>query len=69
MLRITHLRGRMAPAIEHFASSRLRVGSAPGCEVLFGAHDGRGVAPLHAEIRDEGGALHVVDLVAPRART
>ena len=65
MLRITHLRGRMAPAIEHFASSRLRVGSAPGCEVLFGAHDGRGVAPLHAEIRDEGGALHVVDLGAP----
>lgn len=65
MLRITHLRGRLAPAVEHFAARRLRVGSAPGSDVLFGAHEGRGVAPAHAELRDEGGALYVVDLGAP----
>ncbi|MFT3771295.1 MAG: trypsin-like peptidase domain-containing protein [Minicystis sp.] len=62
MLRITHLRGRMAPAIEHFAARRLRAGSAPGSELLFGAHEGRGVSPAHAELRDEGGVLYVVDM-------
>lgn len=62
MLRITHTRGRMAPAIEHFAARRLRVGSAPGSEVLFGAHEGRGVAPQHAELREEGGHVYAIDL-------
>lgn len=62
MLRITHLRGRMAPAIEHFAAARLRAGSAPGCELLFGAHDGRGIEPRHAELFEEAGHLYVVDM-------
>lgn len=62
MLRVTHLRGRMAPAVEHFAARRVRAGSAPGSELLFGAHEGRGVAPAHAEIREEGGAAVVIDL-------
>jgi S1-C subfamily serine protease len=61
MLRITHTRGRMAPAIEHFAAQRLRLGSAPGSEVLFGG----GVAPEHAEIRLEGGAWQVIDRGSP----
>ena len=65
MLRITHTRGRMAPAVEHFAVQRLRAGSAPGSELYFGAAEGRGVAPLHAEIHLEGAALHVVDWGAP----
>jgi S1-C subfamily serine protease len=64
MLRITHTRGRMAPAIEHFASQRLRIGSAAGSELLFGAGEGRGVAPLHAEIRFEG-SWQLVDRGAP----
>jgi len=65
MLRITHLRGRMAPAVEHFAARRLRAGSAPGCDLLFGAHEGRGIAPLHAELREQGGIVHVVDMGTP----
>jgi V8-like Glu-specific endopeptidase len=65
MLRITHTRGRMAPAIEHFASRRLRVGSAPGSEILFGAAEGRGVAPNHAELREEGGYVYAIDLGSP----
>jgi V8-like Glu-specific endopeptidase len=65
MLRITHTRGRMAPAIEHFAAERLRAGSAPGSELLFGAHEGRGVAPRHAELLHEGGGLVIVDLGSP----
>ncbi|APR75197.1 Methylcrotonyl-CoA carboxylase biotin-containing subunit protein [Minicystis rosea] len=63
MLRITHLRGRMAPAIEHFAARRLRIGSAAGSELLFAAHEG--VAPAHAELRDENGVVYVVDMGAP----
>jgi V8-like Glu-specific endopeptidase len=62
MLRITHTRGRMAPAIEHFAAQRLRIGSAPGNELLFAAGDR--VAPAHAEIRHEGGVYYVIDLGA-----
>jgi S1-C subfamily serine protease len=66
MLRITHTRGRMAPAVEHFASQRLRVGSAPGSDLLFAAGDDRsGVAPQHAEIRWERDAWQVLDLGAP----
>jgi hypothetical protein len=65
MLRITHTRGRMAPAVEHFAVQRLRVGSAPGSELYFGANEGRGVAAQHAEIRWEGGGWQVLDLGAP----
>jgi S1-C subfamily serine protease len=65
MLRITHTRGRMAPAIEHFAAARVRIGSAPDSEVRFDVRDGGSVAPLHAEIRFEGGAWHLVDLGAP----
>jgi S1-C subfamily serine protease len=64
MLRITHTRGRMAPAVEHFAAPRLRIGSAPGSELSPGGHDGS-VAPQHAEIRFEGGAWQLVDLGAP----
>lgn len=63
MLRITHLRGRMAPAIEHFAARRLRAGSAAGSELLFGANEG--VAAAHAELHAEGGAVYVVDLGSP----
>jgi S1-C subfamily serine protease len=65
MLRIIHTRGRMAPAVEHFAAERLRVGSAPGSEILYGDGDGRGVAPRHAEIRWDGRAWQVLDLGAP----
>jgi S1-C subfamily serine protease len=65
MLRITHTRGRMAPAIEHFATERLRAGSAAGSELYFAASDGAGVAPQHAEIRWERGAFQIVDLGAP----
>jgi V8-like Glu-specific endopeptidase len=65
MLRITHTRGRMAPAVEHFEVQRLRAGSAPGSELYFGAGDGRGVAPQHAEIRWEKGAWQILDLGAP----
>jgi V8-like Glu-specific endopeptidase len=65
MLRITHTRGRMAPAVEHFETQRLRAGSAPGSELYFGAGDGRGVAPLHAEIRWDKGAWQILDLGAP----
>ena len=64
MLRITHTRGRLAPAVEHFAAERLRVGSAPGSELYFGANEGRGVAPRHAEIRWERGAWQLLDLGA-----
>ena len=69
MLRITHTRGRLAPAVEHFAAERLRVGGAPTTADLdFGANgDGRGVAPGHAEIRWERGAWPaVLDLGGPR---
>jgi V8-like Glu-specific endopeptidase len=62
MLRITHTRGRMAPAIEHFAAQRLRIGSAPGSDLLFAAADR--VAQNHAEILREGGVYYVVDLGA-----
>lgn len=61
MLRITHIRGRMAPAIEHFAAARVRAGSAPESELCFGARDGRGIEPRHAEIRVEAGVLWVID--------
>jgi V8-like Glu-specific endopeptidase len=61
MLRITHIRGRMAPAVEHFAVARVRAGSAPGSELCFGARDGRGVEPRHAEIRVEAGVVYVID--------
>src|SRR4051812_29837159 len=65
MLRITHTRGRMAPAVEHFAAQRLRVGSAPGSELLFNARAGHGVAPQHAEMRFEGGAWQILDMGSP----
>ncbi len=65
MLRITHTRGRMAPAVEHFATPCLRIGSAPGNELFFAGPAGAGVAPRHAEIRQEGGAYYVIDLGSP----
>lgn len=57
----------MAPAVEHFATQRLRIGTAPGSELLFAPTDGSGLMPCHAEIREEGGGggFHLVDLGTP----
>lgn len=52
----------MAPRVEHFAARRLRAGSEAGCDLLFSAHDGRGIAPRHAELREEAGVVQVIDL-------
>lgn len=64
MLRITHTRGRRAPAIEHFGIPCVRIGTAPGSEIAFTAAD-PGVMPRHAEIRAEGGSYILVDLNTP----
>ncbi|MFO0755544.1 MAG: trypsin-like peptidase domain-containing protein [Byssovorax sp.] len=65
MLRITHLRGRRAPAVEHIPGPRARLGSAPGSEVAFSAGLDPGVMPHHAEIRWQGGAYVLFDLGSP----
>ena len=59
MLRITHTRGRRAPAVEHFGGQRIRIGAAPNNEVaLADAH----VVPQHAEIRFENGS-YLIDAI------
>jgi S1-C subfamily serine protease len=63
MIRITHLRGRAAPAVVEFRVPRVRIGSAPGNEITLAGE--RGVAPQHAEIRQEGHACWLVDLGSP----
>lgn len=65
MLRITHTRGRRAPAVETFAIPRVRIGSAPGSELAFAHGADPGVMPHHAEIRSDGRGYHVVDLGTP----
>jgi S1-C subfamily serine protease len=65
MIRITHLRGRAAPAVLDLALdvARARIGSAPGNEIrLAGDY---GVAPVHAELRLEGHTLWLLDLGSP----
>ena len=63
MIRLTHLRGRAAPAVVESRSPRIRIGSAPGNEVTLAGESG--VAPQHAEIRYEGHACWLVDLGSP----
>jgi pSer/pThr/pTyr-binding forkhead associated (FHA) protein len=63
MIRITHLRGRAAPAVVNLDLARARIGSAPGNEIHLASEPG--VAPLHAEIRREGPAFWIVDLGSP----
>ncbi len=63
MIRITHLRGRAAPAVVELRVPRVRLGSAPGNEITLAGEPG--VAPLHAEIRREGQAYWLVDLGSP----
>lgn len=63
MIRITHLRGRAAPAVVEVRAPRIRIGSAPGNEIAIAGEPG--VAPLHAEIRREGRAYWLVDVGAP----
>jgi S1-C subfamily serine protease len=63
MIRITHLRGRAAPTMVELRVPRVRIGSARGNEVALAGEPG--VAPLHAEIRREGGSYWLVDLGAP----
>jgi V8-like Glu-specific endopeptidase len=63
MIRITHLRGRAAPAVVDLDLARVRIGSALGNEIHLAGEPG--VAPLHAEIRREGPAFWIVDLGSP----
>jgi V8-like Glu-specific endopeptidase len=63
MIRITHLRGRAAPAVLDFRALHVRIGSAPGNEIPLVGEPG--VAPLHAEIRRENQAFWLVDLGSP----
>ena len=65
MLRITHLRGRRAPSVEHFAGPRVRIGCAPGSDLAFAHGVDLGVMPQHAEIHWDRGAYWVVDLGTP----
>jgi S1-C subfamily serine protease len=65
MLRLTHTAGRRAPAVEHFRSPCVRIGTAPGSEVAYAAGLDPGVMPRHAEIRQEGGAYYLIDLGGP----
>lgn len=63
MIRVTHLRGRAAPASFELHAARARIGSAPGSEVRLAGEPG--VAPLHAELRQEGHTLWLLDLGSP----
>ena len=63
MIRITHLRGRAAPAVVSLDVAHARIGSAPGNEIRLASEPG--VAPLHAEIRRDGHAFWLVDLGSP----
>jgi V8-like Glu-specific endopeptidase len=61
MLRITHLRGRRAPLVEHLPGPRVRFGTAPGSEVAFAAGVDPGVMPQHAEILWDAGVYWLFD--------
>jgi V8-like Glu-specific endopeptidase len=63
MIRITHLRGRAAPAVVNLDVARARIGSASSNEILLASEPG--VAPVHAEIRREGHTFWLVDLGSP----
>src|SRR4051812_48627650 len=65
MLRITHTRGRWAPAVVEFALPCVRLGTAPGSEIAFAAGADPGAMPRHAEIRAHGEAYYLVDLGTP----
>jgi hypothetical protein len=65
MVRITHTRGRKAPAVEQFARPCIRIGSSSANDVAFYQH-GSEVMPSHAEIREEGGAYYLIDLGTPQ---
>lgn len=62
MLRITHTRGRRAAAIEQSAQAHVRIGSAPGVDVLV---PDAGVMPVHAEIRWTAAGPLLIDLTTP----
>jgi S1-C subfamily serine protease len=63
MIRITHLRGRAAPAVVEVRAPRIRIGSAKGLEIALAGEPG--IALLHAEIRREGQGYWLVDVGAP----
>ncbi len=62
MLRMTHTRGPSARAVHELANVPVRIGNAPGNDIVLAGGDRTGVLPRHAEIRWENNAYWLVDM-------
>lgn len=65
MLRLTHTRGPWAHAAQEIGHAPVRIGCAPGNDVLVAGGERAGVMPNHAEIRWIDGGYRIIDLGTP----